>query len=208
MPINEDLSNVDIALYAMHLLGGTSKKIHTEKIAVQAYNLSEERFSWILPEFRKLKYPDKTTARYALESAKKIRLVKGRAGRDKGGSESEGWQFTPVGVDWILKNEERIRNKLKIEKPISLTLPKHQAERFIKNIRSEKLFQLYYTNKSLDDASVYNFTDMLSCSPDASKEVIRQKFDIIKSNAFAINDNEVKGFLDKCEKKFKDLLIN
>jgi len=94
MPIGESLSNVDVALYALYKLGGATKKIHTELIAWEAYNLSEERFSWTLPEFRKRGFPDKTTVRYALESAKKEKFVKGRAGRDKGGSESEGWQFT------------------------------------------------------------------------------------------------------------------
>lgn len=206
MPLSEGLSNVDVVLYALYILGGSAKKIHTEKIAVQAYTFSEERFSWILPEFRKLKYPDKTTVRYALESAKKLRLVQGRAGRDKGGSKSEGWQFTPVGIEWFLKNEKKINGKLKIEKPISSVIPKHEAERFVRKIQSEALFQSYYASKSLENASVYNFTDMLSCSPDASKEVIRQKFDIMKSTASTINNEVIKAFLKQCEEKFKDLL--
>jgi hypothetical protein len=109
MSIGKSLSNIAITLYALYKLGGTSKKIHTEYIASEAYKLSEERFSWTLPEFRRLGYPDKTTVRYALESAKKQKLVKGRAGRDKGGSESEGWQFTPLGVEWFLKNVEWIK---------------------------------------------------------------------------------------------------
>jgi len=208
MPIGEGLSNVDIALYALYKLGGASKKIHTEYIAAEAYRLSEERFSWTLPEFRKLGYPDKTTVRYALESAKKQKLVKGRAGRDKGGRESEGWQFTPLGVEWFFKNGERIKNNFKLEKPISSVLPKHQAERFIKKMHAEKIFGLYREKKSLDEASIYDFADMLNCSPDASKEVMRQKFDLLKSTTITINDQEIRFFLDECEKKFRDILAN
>ena len=208
MTIGEGLSNVDIVLYSLYKLGGATKKIHTEFIAWEAYNLSEERFSWTLPEFRKRRFPDKTTVRYALESAKKEKLVKGRAGRDKAGSQSEGWQFTPLGVEWFLHNEERIMDGLNQEKPISLELPKHQAERFIKKMHSEKIFRLYQEKMSLDEASIYDFTDMLNCSPDASREVIRQKFDLLKSTAITINNEEIRFFLDKCEEKFKDLLVN
>lgn len=208
MSIGKGLSNVDIILYVLYKLGGALKKIHTEYIAADAYRLSEERFSWTLPEFRKLGYPDKTTVRYALESAKKQKLVKGRAGRDKGGGESEGWQFTPVGVEWFLKNRERIGNNFKLEKPISLVLPKHQAERFIKKMHAEKIFGLYREKKSLDEASVYDFADMLNCSPDTSKEVMQQKFDLRKSNAIVINNQEIRNFLDECEKKFKDILAD
>lgn len=207
MIIGEGLSNVDVALYALYKLGGSTKKIHTEFIAWEAYNLSEERFSWTLPEFRKRGFPDKTTVRYALESAKKEKLVKGRAGRDKGGSQSEGWQFSPLGVEWFLQNEKRIKESLNQEIPISLELPKHQAERFIKKIHSEKIFMLYREKMSLDEATIYDFTDMLNCSPDATRDVIRQKFDLLKNTAISINDPEIRSFLDKCENKFGELLI-
>ncbi|MBU4467316.1 MAG: hypothetical protein KKC39_01035 [Candidatus Omnitrophica bacterium] len=208
MPTREGLSNADVALYALYKLGGATKKIHTELIAWEAYNFSEERFSWTLPEFRKRGFPDKATVRYALESAKKEKLVKGRAGRDKAGSESEGWQFTPTGVEWFLSNEERIKDILRVEKPISSALPKHQAERFIKKMHSEKIFKLYQEKLSLDEASIYDFTDMLNCSPDASRDVIRQKFDLLKSTAISINNQDIWLFLEKCEKKFSGLLVN
>ena len=208
MSIGEGLSNVDVALYALYKSGGATKKIHTEIIAWEAYNLSEERFSWTLPEFRKRGFPDKTTVRYALESAKKEKLVKGRAGRDKAGSQSEGWQFTPSGVEWFVKNEQQIREGLSQDKPISLELPKHQAERFVKKIHSEKIFKLYKDKMSVNEASIYDFTDMLNCSPDASKDVIRQKFDLLKSTALSINDQEIRLFLEKCEEKFSEILIN
>ena len=66
-----DLSNVDISLFALVRLGGTTKKIHTEHIAWEAYQLAPERFSWRLQEFRDQGFPDKTPVRFALEQAKK-----------------------------------------------------------------------------------------------------------------------------------------
>jgi len=69
-----ELSNMDIALFALYKLGGISKKVHTEYIAWEAYKLAKERFSWRLPEFREKGFPDKTPVRFALEQAKKKNL--------------------------------------------------------------------------------------------------------------------------------------
>jgi len=202
----ESLSNIDIVIYALYKLDGATQIIHTERIAWEAYCLSEERFSWSLPEFRKRAFPDKTVARYALEDAKKLRLISGRAGRDKGGKQSEGWQLTPAGLEWFLKNEERIKNALGQKEPISRDLHRHQAERFIKKLYSDRIFKLYQKEKSLDQASIYDFTDMLNCSPDASREIINQKFKIFKNMVISINSAELKDFLSKCEEMFRNLL--
>jgi len=86
----EILSNSNVALFALYKLGGVSKKIHTEYIAWEAFNLAKDKFSWSLPEFRERGFPDKVTVRYALETAKKSKLVRGRGGKDKSGHESEG----------------------------------------------------------------------------------------------------------------------
>jgi len=39
------------------------------------------------------------------------------------------------------------------------------------------------------------FTDMLACAPDASKEIIRQKYDRIVSTANLVNDKEIREIL-------------
>ncbi|MDQ6756111.1 MAG: hypothetical protein M3004_04165 [Bacteroidota bacterium] len=55
--MREELSNIEIVLFALHKLGGISKKIHTEKIAWVSYQLDKERFSWQLPEFIERGFP-------------------------------------------------------------------------------------------------------------------------------------------------------
>jgi cell division septum initiation protein DivIVA len=47
---------------------------------------------------------------------------------------------------------------------------------------------------------------MLTCAPDASNEIIRQKFDRILSTANLVNDKEILQFLDVCAKKFAHML--
>jgi len=203
--MNKELSNVDIALYALYKLGGVSKKIHTEEIAWECYQLAKERFSWRLPKFRQMNLPDKTPVRYALEQAKKKendQLILGRAGGDAGG-ELEGWVFTPHGVNWIRQNEKRILNSLKQS---SSELPKREAERFIKKIKNDPFFQYFKQSNNLEETSQYMFTDMLVCAPDASRNIVKQKFEQLYSNAELVNDKEILNFLKSCKKRFNDLV--
>ena len=52
-----ELSNVDIAVYALFRLRGHERKLHTEEIAYEAYGLAKERFGWKLAQFRKKCFP-------------------------------------------------------------------------------------------------------------------------------------------------------
>lgn len=204
--MEKEISNMDIALFALYKKGGISQKIHTEEIAWEAYQLAKEKFSWRLPKFRQMGFPDKTPVRFALEQAKKKengKLVSGRSGGDVGG-ELEGWCFTPQGAIWIKENEMRILEGLKQK---IATVPKREAERFIKKLKFDQLFKFYQEKKNLQEATQYMFTDMLVCTPDASKDIIKQKFEQLESNAMLINDIDILNFLKACREKFSDLLI-
>jgi hypothetical protein len=203
--MNEELSNIDIALFALYKLGGTSKKVHTEHIAWEAYQLARERFSWRLPEFRD-RFPDKSPVRFALEQAKKEehgKLVDGRAGGDIGRPELEGWRFTAKGAEWIRGNEIRIAKALKQKKP---GLPKREAESFARKLRADDCFKHFQRQGDLNETSSYMFTDMLDCAPDASKEIIRERFDRLLATAKLVNDEDIIRFLEACAKSFIALL--
>lgn len=207
MPADHELTNVDVALYVLFQLGGVNKKIHTEEIAWQAFSLSRERFSWVLKKYREMGFPDKTAVRYALESAKKLKLVSGRAGRDRSGSESEGWKYTPEGVAWIDKNEKRIRLLLDSETPFSPLVPRIEAERFIKKIKMTNIYASYKNDSKLENVSIYELADFLQCSADSPKDVMRQKFLNVQTSAALIKDIEINNFLKACKFKFPDFLI-
>ncbi|MFW6117907.1 MAG: hypothetical protein ACOC6R_00245 [Chloroflexota bacterium] len=203
--MENELSNMDIALFALYKKGGVSQKVHTEEVAWEAYQLAKERFSWRLLKFRQMGFPDKTPVRFALEQAKKKengKLVSGRSGGDAGG-ELEGWCFTSQGAIWIKENETRISENLKQKVP---NVPKREAERFIKKIKIDAFFRYFQEKGNLDEASQYMFTDMLVCAPDASKKIIRQKFEQLYSNAELVNDLEILDFLGACKGKFNDLV--
>jgi hypothetical protein len=50
------------------------------------------------------------------------------------------------------------------------------------------------------------FTDMLGCSPDATKDIIKQKFDRLLTTAKLVNDSEIIKFLEVCSSTFSALL--
>ena len=200
--LKNELSNMDIALFALYKLGGISKKVHTENIAWEAYLLAKERFSWRLPEFRKKGFPDKTPVRFALEQAKKKengRLVTGRAGGDINRPELEGWRLTPQGAEWIKNNQNRIVRALKQKGP---DLPKLVAERFVNQLKKDPSFLSFIKNRNLDEVSSYMFTDMLACAPDAPKEIMKQKYEQLLTTANLVNDKAILDFLKACEVKF------
>lgn len=206
--MNKELSKMDIALYALYKLGGVLKKVHTEEIVWESYKLAKEKFSWCLPKFIMLGFPDKLTVLIALETAHKEkngRLIMGRAGRNAGGK-LDGWHFTPHGVKWIKENEKRILAGLKQNEKVP-SMDERDRERFIKKLKSDPFFKLYKEKKSLDEVTQYMFTDMLVCAPDASKDIIKQKFEQLENNATLANDKEILGFLKTCKEKFHDLIV-
>ena len=201
-----DITNIDIALFCLFRLGGATKKIHTEYIAWEAFQLAPERFSWRLPEFREKGFPDKTPVRHALEQAKKGEhgsLVKGRAGGDAGGEESEGWIFTPAGVKWIRNNESRIAQVLEYKSP---PIHPREVDRFLKRVRQDKVFTCFQMDRNLKRVSPYMFTDMLGCTPDASSEIITRKFERLLSTAISIGDKNTIEFLERCKRRFSFLM--
>jgi len=202
MSDKEELSNMEVALFSLYKLGGATKKIHTELIAWEAYQLAPERFSWRLPEFRERGFPDKTAVRYALEQAKKRgngELVSGRAGGDVGGSELEGWTFTSRGIEWVKMNMPRIAVALEAD---VVSLHPREVNRFLKKIKQEDAYIFFLDDGNLERVTPYMFTDLLGCTPDASTEIIERKFDRVLAVATLVADKNVLDFFNKCRDKF------
>src|SRR3972149_7390368 len=97
--------NLGIAVYALRLLGGSAKFIHTEDVALKCFELVPERFSW-----RKYpQYPDAGPARFALEDAKKL-----KHGHLTSGNRVKGGKLTAKGVEYadrVTPEIERLTGK-------------------------------------------------------------------------------------------------
>ena len=196
-------SNVDIVVYALASLGGAGKTVYSEEVAATCFQLAPSQFSWRLPQYRK--WPDKYIVKTALEDAKKKAngsLVTGTYALD---TSKDGWRLTPQGARWITDNRDRIEKQLNQTR---LVIPKIEADRMKKKLRSDSCFVVFQTKRSLDGVSPYAFTDMLGCSPDASNDIIRQRFDHLLASAELAGDEELSLFLKACANRFSDLLAS
>jgi hypothetical protein len=62
-----DFNNLEIVAVVLFLLGGDTKPVHEEDVAIKCYELFPEKFSWKkYPQF-----PDKMTPLFALEARRK-----------------------------------------------------------------------------------------------------------------------------------------
>ncbi len=200
----DEIKNIHIAVYALHELGGTGRRVHTEDIAQKCKELSPDRFKWTLPRYD---YPDKELVRKALVHAREEAngaLVVGRAGMDQHGKEPDGWELTPTGAKWVVEHATEIAALL--GRPQPELLPRHDADKFRKRIRSEAAFEEFERTGRLDNVTPYQFTDLLRCSPDAHVQVIREKFRALCVKARMARDDRVLEFLEACERKFGHLV--
>ncbi len=197
-----ELKSMHIAVYALFLLGGAHQKVHTEDLAQKCLEIAPDRFRW-----EKYNYPDKELVRKALfhaSEAKNGALVVGRAGIDQRGKSRAGWQLSPAGAGWVRANESVLT--VLLPRGGREVLPKREADRLLKRIRSEQAYRMFLQSGDLADMSSYMFTDLLSCSPDAPPETIRAKFQRLLSNAELLGDAMVLRFLKACEKQFYHLM--
>jgi hypothetical protein len=200
----ETISNVDIVVLVLNDLGGVDKVIHSEDVAARAFEVAPARFGWRIEKYRKSGWPDKYVAKTALDDAKKPEngeLVEGSYALDLA---KDGWRLTPAGVRWIREHADRIRRALRLSAPPEIT--KKEADRFLRGIREQRLFRDFNRAKSLDSSAIYHFADLLSCSPDASPEVIGAKFRRLRAIAERVQDRQVIRFFDACEDTFGQFL--
>jgi len=90
------LANHEIVTLAVFLLGGDTRRVDTEDIAVKANELAHGRFTW-------RKYPDQIN----IDAVRK-RLwdaAKPEKGGYLHGTEREGWVLTPAGLRFAKSNE-------------------------------------------------------------------------------------------------------
>jgi hypothetical protein len=199
----EEIKSRHVAVYALSLLGGAHQKVHTEDVAQKCLEIAPDRFRW-----EKYKYPDKELVRKALFHASEKKngsLVTGRAGIEQRGKTRDGWQLTPAGAAWIHANEKLFERAVSRGSRAE-ALPKREAERVVRKLRTDAAFQSFEHTGTLADVNRYMFTDMLNCSPDAPPETIRVKFSRLLSTAELIGDQQIVTFLNLCERQFAGLV--
>jgi len=185
----------------LFLLGGDTKHIHTEDIALKCFELFPSSFSWVKYQ----QYPDKDIARLALMDARKEiygAFVDGRAGQKKGLSAktgrnpiNDGWVLTINGINWI--HEKLPRLQLLIS---SGEIKEHRQNilKQLKRVREHPLF-LRYVNQPSDFLPMLGeMADLFRCRVDAEEEIWRQRFDQIRRQIEVTGQKNMFDFIEKC----------
>lgn len=196
---NEELTNVEIVLYALYLLGGTKKKIFTEDIAKKSFELAPSRFSWR----RYPQYPDiEPTRRILITARDEKRLITGRAGEATSLKSSDGWIFSPEGILWLEKNKTLITKALgKKEQSVNRT----ELSKKLNDLESSIAYKKFLRDNTCFSIKLYEFTDFLNVNLDTPSSIIRDRIDTIRVIAATGKRNKLLNFVNQCEKQFVNL---
>lgn len=197
---NDDLTNVDVVLYALYLLSGMKKKVFTEDIAKKSFELVPSRFSW-----RKYpNYPDIEPARKALMEARNQKeLVTGRAGEVKESKPSDGWIFSPEGVVWIEKNKTRIARTFGSNpKPVDRT----DLSRKLNELEKSIAYKKFLKDGICTNIKPYEFTDFLNASLDSPPSILKDRIEKISALAATSKRQKLLDFIGTCKVHFSNLL--
>ncbi len=194
----KSLSNMDIALYALYLLGGWQNRIHTEDIALKCFELAPSKFSWV----KYHQYPDPSPARFALEEAKNSRdraLIIGGSERKKGKGVFTGWRLSENGVSWIKQNKDRIEAALTGTK-----LPQNRLieDRRLKTLINSKAFSKYLAEGEKAKISHAEFAESLVCTINTKSDIMSERIEQLYAAADLLNQEKVKQYLDFYRKHF------
>ena len=196
------LSDKEIVLYALYLLGGWQKRVHTEDVALKCFQLAPTKFSWV----KYPQYPDIAPARFALEAAKKQKhgaLVRGESERKRTVKSIGGWMLTANGHQWIQANKERIEKYLGKHVPIGERLP---ADRKLKELFVSVAFKKFMNDGEQAQISHAEFAESLVCTVNTRAEVLNDRLEQFYSIGEKLKKQEIKNYVNFCRKKFASLL--
>jgi len=195
----DKVSDKDIVLYALYLLGGWEMRIHTEDIALKCYKIAPSKFSWI----KYPQYPDLAPARFALEAAKKTKygnLVKGESERKRTIKNVGGWMLTAEGIKWIKVNKPRIEQYLGKYKPTGERLA---VDRKLKELLKSVAFKKFMDYGEQAEISLAEFAESLVCTVNTRTEILNDRLEQLYSIAEELRKEEVKNYVNFCRKKFE-----
>ncbi len=214
---SDKLSNKDIVIYALYLLGGRQKRVHTEDVALKCYQFAPSKFSWV----KYPQHPDLASARFMLEAAKKPKngaLVIGETERkrpkkprsfkellspDQKNKKIGGWMLTGSGIQWIEANKDRIEKYLGEHKPIGDRL---HSDRKLKELFRSEAFRKFSNNREQAEISHAEFAESLVCTVNTGTEVLNDRLTQLYSTGKNLKREEVKNYVNFCRKKFASLL--
>jgi len=198
MKKEKGLSTVDITTIVLYLLGGGTRKIHHEDVALACWRIFPTKFSWSqYPQ-----YPDIKPSLFALEAGRKSDY-----GNIIEGNTRKGWMLTVRGVEWIKTNIKKVDEVKKIfeeqnssNKGISITgrtlgvIRKPEEE--IANLKNTAAFEKFMNGEKIS-IDVYDFYRFMRINQYVPKQKYKQRLEEAKMLAESDSSlNELVKYLD------------
>ncbi|MGQ0553920.1 MAG: hypothetical protein ACT4PU_11960 [Planctomycetota bacterium] len=195
-------------VYALYLLGGVDRRVHTEDVALKCWELFPDSFSWS----KYPAHPDKDIVRVALTDACKEQhgalvggRVEGKAARrirsDGRTGPLEGWTITEQGVLWVRENITRL------EQFHGTGIRKDHRQlvlRRVHGLKESTLFRSYTGAPASFSATLGDLAAFLKCRVDASHSIWERRFTDLRKTALDAEDNALLAFLSACEKAYAE----
>ena len=195
-------ANRELVVYALFLVGGDSRRIHTEDVAVKCHELFPDAFSWT----RYPQFPDKDVVRVALTDARKPKhggIVEGRAGQRRGQTAKthrepveDGWRLTDAGARWIKEH------KASMEEFIGIGVVKEHRQIALKRlarIREHGLFKRFEEDPLRFEPMIGEVADLLRCRVDAGRKVWNSRFEKALMQAASAGQEDIVTFIGRCQ---------
>mgnify|MGYP001766976569 CR=1 FL=1 len=170
-----ELTNFQLVTLAVYYLGGETKAIDIEDIAVQASEISPEKFSW-------KKYPqmiDKSVVQYALKDAS----IPKNGPPLLSGSVKHGYLLTSVGLEWA--KSYRGQSGTKVEKKFRTNSLTNKLTLERTRLETSLAFRKFLSGdlEGITDSDVQDFTRVNEYFPEHAR--LRRR---------TIIDNAVQGY--------------
>lgn len=199
-----ELSNREIVVYALYLLGGATKRQHTEDIALKCFEVMPSAFSWV----KHIQFPDKDIVRVALTDAHKVKFgvhVEGRTGQSRGQyrsrnqrPSSDGWILTDAGFKWVEENLPRLKQIGEVTRD-----HRQQSLKFLRRVRQHEAFKSFEASGDEFSPSIGVLAELLRCRVDADPDIWDERFDRISKNAKFANQVDILAFVERSKAAYR-----
>ena len=202
-----EFSNRELVVFALAICGGTTRKVHTEDIALKSHELFPGSFSWTsYPNI-----PDKDIVRVALTDARKNEhgaLVDGRTGTRKGLTAKtkrepvlDGWILTEPGLDFLNEHETELKELVRSGKQKD---HRQAARKEMRRIREHDLYGEFQSDPDGFSAPIGQLADLMRCRVDAEPSVWDRRFDKLRLVAASSEDAELTEFVGRLELSYEE----
>jgi hypothetical protein len=175
-------SNVVIVLQVLDDLGGAEGYVDIEKVALRAYELAPDRFSW-----RTTPLPSWERVRTAFVHANQRARRQGLAPLAVSNKSGDAWRLTSEGLLW---------SRATPRAPSFTGKRSGKSLARVRDLRRHRVFMRYLHGTPVSEFERFELADLLICPPDSSGDVVLRKLDAARAAAADLGDQELRQFLD------------